>query len=326
MTSSIKIFFTSFIFGFILSPYFIKLLKKVCKNGQPIRLYGPESHLMTKKNTPTMGGIVILISSLLPILLWTQLTPEILLLVLITLFFALIGFIDDYLKLKANNHRGLSAKTKILIQFVVTLIGMSIFKLYFAEDFAKTFLVKGIMIDFGCLYVPFAAFVIVGSSNAVNITDGLDGLAATQVITSFVSLGLVAYITQANVNIILFCIAFVGAILSFLWFNAHPAKMFMGDVGSLSIGAALGLISVLIKREVFFAVIGIIFVIETLSVILQVLYFKYTKLKHGKGRRIFLMAPIHHHFEKKGWSENEIVMKFWIIAITCSIFTVAFLL
>ncbi|MDR2548277.1 MAG: phospho-N-acetylmuramoyl-pentapeptide-transferase [Rickettsiales bacterium] len=326
MTSSIKIFFTSFIFGFILSPYFIKLLKKVCKNGQPIRLCGPESHLMTKKNTPTMGGIVILISSLLPILLWTQLTPEILLLVFITLFFALIGFIDDYLKLKANNHRGLSAKTKILIQFVVTLIGMSIFKLYFTEDVAKTFLVKEITIDFGCLYVPFAAFVIVGSSNAVNITDGLDGLAATQVITSFVSLGLVAYITQANVNIILFCIAFVGAILSFLWFNTHPAKMFMGDVGSLSIGAALGLISVLIKREVLFAVIGIIFVIETLSVIIQVLYFKYTKFKYGKGRRIFLMAPIHHHFEKKGWSENEIVMKFWIIAITCSIFTVAFLL
>ncbi|MDG7055219.1 MAG: phospho-N-acetylmuramoyl-pentapeptide-transferase [Wolbachia endosymbiont of Menacanthus eurysternus] len=326
MTSSIKIFFTSFIFGFILSPYFIKLLKKVCKNGQPIRLCGPENHLMTKKNTPTMGGIVILISSLLPILLWTQLTPEILLLVLITLFFALIGFIDDYLKLKVNNHRGLSAKTKIFIQFVVTLIGMSIFKLYFAEDFAKTFLVKGITIDFGCLHVPFAAFVIVGSSNAVNITDGLDGLAATQVITSFVSLGLVAYITQANVNIILFCIAFAGAILSFLWFNTHPAKMFMGDVGSLSIGAALGLISVLIKREVLFAVIGIIFVIETLSVIIQVLYFKYTKLKHGKGRRIFLMAPIHHHFEKKGWSENEIVMKFWIIAITCSIFTVTFLL
>ncbi|NUX01437.1 phospho-N-acetylmuramoyl-pentapeptide-transferase [Wolbachia endosymbiont of Madathamugadia hiepei] len=326
MTSSIKIFFTSFIFGFVLSPYFIKLLKKVSKNGQPIRLCGPESHLMTKKNTPTMGGIVILISSLLPILLWTQLTPEILLLVFITLFFALIGFIDDYLKLKANNHRGLSAKIKILIQFVVTLIGMSIFKLYFAEDFAKTFLVKGITIDFGCLYVPFAAFVIVGSSNAVNITDGLDSLAATQVITSFVSLGLIAYITQANVNIILFCIAFAGAILSFLWFNTHLAKMFMGDVGSLSIGAALGLISVLIKREVLFAVIGIIFVIETLSVIIQVLYFKYTKFKYGKGRRIFLMAPIHHHFEKKGWSENEIVMKFWIIAITCSIFTVAFLL
>ncbi|MCA4774270.1 phospho-N-acetylmuramoyl-pentapeptide-transferase [Wolbachia endosymbiont of Mansonella perstans] len=326
MISSIKIFFTSFILGFILSPHFIKLLKKVCKNGQPIRLCGPESHLMTKKNTPTMGGIVILISSLLPILLWTQLTPEILLLVFITLFFALIGFIDDYLKLKANNHQGLSAKTKTLIQFVVTLIGMSIFKLYFAEDVAKTFLVKGITIDFGYLYVPFAAFVIVGSSNAVNITDGLDGLAATQVITSFASLGLVAYITQANVNITLFCIAFVGAILSFLWFNMHPAKIFMGDVGSLSIGAVLGLISVLIKREVLFAVIGIIFVIETLSVIIQVSYFKYTKFKYGKGRRIFLMVPIHHHFEKKGWSENEIVMKFWIIAITCSIFTVAFLL
>ncbi|WP_395463053.1 phospho-N-acetylmuramoyl-pentapeptide-transferase [Wolbachia endosymbiont of Cantharis cryptica] len=326
MNLSTKIFFTSFIFGFILSPYFIKLLKKISKDGQPIRSCGPESHLITKRNTPTMGGIVILTSSLLPILLWIQLTPEILLLVLITLFFALIGFIDDYLKLKANDHRGLNAKTKILIQFIVALVGMSIFKLHFAEGFTKTFLFKGIMINFGYLYVPFAAFVIVGSSNAVNLTDGLDGLAATQVITSFVSLGLVAYMTQADMSIILFCIAFIGAILSFLWFNTYPAKIFMGDVGSLSIGAALGLTSVLIKREVLFAVIGIIFVIEALSVIIQVLYFKYTKSRYGKGERVFLMTPIHHHFEKKGWSENEIVMKFWIIAIICSILTVAFLL
>ncbi|MDG7056387.1 MAG: phospho-N-acetylmuramoyl-pentapeptide-transferase [Wolbachia endosymbiont of Meromenopon meropis] len=324
--SSIKIFFTSFIFGFILFRFFIKLLKKICKNGQPIRSSGLESHLITKKNTPTMGGVVILIASLLPILVWTQLIPEILLLVLITLFYALIGFIDDYLKIKANNHRGLSAKTKILIEFVVTLISMYIFKLFFTENFEKTFLIKEVMIDFGYLYVPFVTFVIVGSSNAVNITDGLDGLAATQVITSFIFLGLIAYITKANANIILFCIALVGAILSFLWFNIHPAKMFMGDVGSLSIGAALGLISVLIRREILFAFIGIIFVIETLSVIIQVLYFKYTKFKHGSGKKIFLITPIHHHFERKGWSENKIVTKFCIISITCSIFTITFLL
>ncbi|MDM8335695.1 phospho-N-acetylmuramoyl-pentapeptide-transferase [Wolbachia pipientis] len=321
-----KIFFTSFIFGFILSPYFIKLLKKISKNGQPLRLCGPKSHLITKRNTPTMGGIVILISSLLPILLWAQLTPEILLLVFITLFFVLIGFIDDYLKLKANDHQGLGTKAKILIQFAFVLLGMFVFKLYFTEGFTKTFLFKGIMIDFSYLYVPFATFVIVGSANAVNLTDGIDGLAATQAITSFVSLGLVAYVTQADMSIILFCIAFIGAILSFLWFNTHPAKIFMGDVGSLSIGAALGLTSVLIKREVLFAVIGIIFVIETLSVIIQVLYFKYTKFRYGEGKRVFFMAPIHHHFEKKGWSENEIVVKSWIIAITCSIFTIAFLL
>ncbi|MGL9717220.1 MAG: phospho-N-acetylmuramoyl-pentapeptide-transferase [Wolbachia sp.] len=321
-----KIFFTSFIFGFILHPYFIRLLKKISKNGQPIRLCGPESHLITKKSTPTTGGIIILISALLPVLLWVQLTPEIVLLVFVTLFFALIGFIDDYLKLKANNHQGLNAKIKILIQFIVVLMCISIFKLYFAEGFTKTFLFKGIIIDFGYLYVPFAAFVIVGSANAVNLTDGLDGLAATQATTSFVSLGLIAYMTQADMNIILFCIAFVGAILSFSWFNTHPAKIFMGDVGSLLIGAALGLTSILIKREVLFAVVGTIFVMETLSVIIQVSYFKYTKFKYGKGRRIFLMTPIHHHFEKKGWSENEIVVKFWIIAIICSIFTIAFLL
>lgn len=151
-----------------------------------------------------MGGIVILISSLLPILLWTQLTPDILLLVVITLFFALIGFIDDYLKLKTNNHQGLSAKTKILIQFIVILVGISMFKLYFTEDFTKMFLFKGVIIDFGYLYVPFAAFVVVGSANAVNLADGLEGLAATQAITSFVALGLVSYLTQADMNIILF--------------------------------------------------------------------------------------------------------------------------
>ncbi|OWZ24928.1 phospho-N-acetylmuramoyl-pentapeptide-transferase [Wolbachia endosymbiont of Wuchereria bancrofti] len=321
-----KIFFTSFILGFVLSPYFIKFLKKISKNGQPIRLCSPESHLITKRNTPTMGGVIILTSSLLPILFWVQSTPEILLLVSITLSFALIGFIDDYLKLKANSYQGLSAKTKILIQFIVALVGMSVFKLCFTEDFTKTFLFKGIMIDFGYLYVPFAAFIVVGSSNAVNLTDGLDGLAATQIIASFVSLGLVAYMTQADISVILFCITFIGATLSFLWFNTHQAKIFMGDIGSLSIGAALGLTSVLIKREVLFAVIGVIFVIETLSVVIQVSYFKYTRFKHGKGKRIFLMTPIHHHFEEKGWSENEIVIKFLIITVICSVFTVAFLL
>ncbi len=321
-----KIFFNSFIFGFIFYPYFIKFLKKISKGGQPIRSCGPESHLITKRNTPTIGGIIILISTSLPVLLWTQLTPETLLLVFMIFFFALIGFIDDYLKLKAYTHQGLRAKTKIFIQFIVVLVIMFIFKPYLAEGSTKTFLFREITIDFGYLYVPFATFVIVGSANAVNLTDGLDGLAATQSITSFVSLGLIAHITQASMSIILFCIAFIGAILSFLWFNTHPAKIFMGDVGSLSIGAALGLISVLIKREVLFAIIGAIFVMETLSVIIQISYFKYTKFKYGKGKRIFLMTPIHHHFEKNGGLENEIVVKFWIIAITCSTFTVAFLL
>ncbi|WP_353288199.1 phospho-N-acetylmuramoyl-pentapeptide-transferase [Wolbachia endosymbiont (group B) of Gerris lacustris] len=326
MILATKTFFTSFIFGLILFPYFIKLLKKMSKDGQPIRSYGPESHLITKKNIPPMGGIIILTSALLPILFWSQLTPEISLLIFITLFFALLGFIDDCLKLKANHHQGLSAKTKILIQFAVALVCMSILKLQATEGFTKTSLFQEVVIDFGYLYIPFAAFVIVGSSNAVNLTDGLDGLAATQAITSFAFLGLIAYMTQADVNITLFCIAFIGAILSFLWFNTHPAKIFMGDVGSLSIGAVLGLTSVLIKKEMLFAIIGIIFVIETLSVITQVSYFKYTKLKYGEGRRIFLMSPIHHHFEKKGWSENTIVMKFWIISIVYSIFALTFLL
>ncbi|WP_168463848.1 phospho-N-acetylmuramoyl-pentapeptide-transferase [Wolbachia endosymbiont of Ctenocephalides felis wCfeT] len=316
-----KIFFTSFICGLTFFPYFIKLLRRINKDGQPIRSYGPESHLITKKNTPTMGGILVLISALLPILLWVQLTPEILLLIFITFFFALLGFVDDYLKLKANNYHGLSAKTKILVQFIVTLISIQMCS---AES--STNLLREVMIDLGYLYVPFVAFVIVGSANAVNLTDGLDGLAATQAITSFAALGLIAYITQADMNIILFCVAFIGAILSFLWFNRNPARIFMGDVGSLSIGAALGLISVLIKREVLFAFIGTIFVVETLSVIIQVSYFKYTKFKYGDGRRVFLMTPIHHHFEKKGWSENMIVAKFWIVSIICAVLTITFLL
>ncbi|WCR53324.1 MAG: Phospho-N-acetylmuramoyl-pentapeptide-transferase [Wolbachia endosymbiont of Ctenocephalides orientis wCori] len=326
MNLAIKIFLISFASGFVIFPYFIKFLNKINKNGQPIRLDITKIHFMTKKNTPTMGGVIILISSLFPILLLAQLTPEILLLIFTTISFALLGFIDDYLKLKANNHFGLNAKIKILIQFIITLISVFMLKGYYVENFGKTYLFKEIIINFGYFYIPFAAFVIVGSSNAVNITDGLDGLAATQMITSLSALGLIAYITEANINIILFCASFIGAILSFLWFNKHPAKIFMGDVGSLSIGSALGLISILIKREMLLALIGVIFVIETLSVIIQVSYFKYTKFKYGKGERIFLMSPIHHHFEKKGWSENTIVMRFWIISIISSVSAITFLL
>lgn len=326
MNLAIKISLTSFAFGFILFPYFIKLLREISKSGQPIRSNIPESHLMTKKNTPTMGGIVILISSLFPILFLAQLTTEILLLVFTTISFALLGFVDDYFKLKANNHFGLSAKIRIFIQFIIALVSVFILKDHYAEDFSSTYLFKEVIINLGYFYIPFAAFVIVGSSNAVNLTDGLDGLAAMQAITAFFALGLTAYLTEANINIVLFCASFIGAILSFLWFNTHPAKIFMGDVGSLSIGSALGLISVLLKREILFAIIGAIFVIETLSVIVQVSYFKYTKFKYGEGKRIFLMTPIHHHFEKKGWSENTIVIKFLIISIICSVSAIAFLL
>lgn len=317
----IKIFLASVILGFVIFPNFITLLKKINKNGQPIRSCGPKSHLITKRNTPTMGGLVILISALIPVLMWIQLTPEILVLIFTTLFFSFIGLIDDYLKLKEKSHRGLSAKTKILVQFIAAVVSVLILKTCSNEDFTKIYIYDKTIINIGYLYIPFAAFVIVGTSNAVNLTDGLDGLAATQGIISFASLGLATYLIQADTNVILFCIAFIGAILSFLWFNSHPAKIFMGDVGSLGIGAALSLVSILIKREILFAVIGGIFVIETLSVIIQVSYFKCTK-----GKRIFLMSPIHHHFEKKGWSENTIVVRFWIIAIFCSILSITFLL
>ncbi|MCV3769581.1 MAG: phospho-N-acetylmuramoyl-pentapeptide-transferase, partial [Wolbachia pipientis] len=244
MNLPIKIFFNSLILGFIFHPCFIKFLKKIGKDKQPVRLFGPKKHLITKKNTPTTGGITILISASLPILLWGRLTLETILLIFTTLSFALVGFIDDYLKLKVYNPQGLNAKIKILTQFIVAITVMLTSKQYFSEGFTKTFLVRGIIIDFGYLYIPFTTFIIVGSANAVNLTDGLDGLAVTQAITSFAFLGLISYLTQSNINITLFCIAFIGALLSFLWFNTYPAKIFMGDVGSLSIGAALGLTSV----------------------------------------------------------------------------------
>ncbi|MBV0899272.1 MAG: phospho-N-acetylmuramoyl-pentapeptide-transferase [Wolbachia endosymbiont of Fragariocoptes setiger] len=314
----IKIFLTSLILGFILYPYFIRLMKRINQDGQPIRLVGPAHHIATKKNVPTMGGIVILFSAIASILLWMELTTKIVLFIFTILSFTVLGFVDDYLKLKTKNHRGLSAKIKILIQITIAVTSMLLLN---SDHFSKICLFRSQYIDIGYFYLPFTVFVIVGAANAVNLTDGLDGLAATQAITSFISLSIVAYLIVEDNDVIFFSIAFIGAILSFLWFNAHPAKIFMGDVGSLGIGTALGLISILIKREILFSIIGIIFVIETLSVIIQISYFKYTK-----GKRIFLMSPIHHHFEEKGWSETTIVTRFWIISIISSIFSIIFLL
>ncbi|WP_333023105.1 phospho-N-acetylmuramoyl-pentapeptide-transferase [Wolbachia endosymbiont of Pentidionis agamae] len=314
-----KVFFTSFFLSVLIFPYFIKFLKKINKKGHPIRSSMLESHTIGKKNTPTLGGIVILISSFFSLILWSQLKSEIFILITITIFFALMGLIDDYLKIKADNYKGLSMEVKILVQFIVIVCILKI-----CPANSKILIFRNVFVDLGILYIPFAAFIIVGAANAVNITDGLDGLAATQAITAFLSLGFIAYFSGAGADIILFCTAFIGAILSFFWFNTHPAKIFMGDVGSLSIGAALGSISILVKRELVLALIGIIFVIETLSVIIQVSYFRYAQFKYGEKRKVFLMAPIHHHLERKGWSENTIVMRFWIISILCSAFTLLF--
>ncbi len=319
MGTIITVFFISLIDGFIFFPYFIKLMKAISKDGQPIRSFCLQEHCI-KKGTPTMGGIVILGSVLCSMLLCINLTIEILLFLLTVISFAVTGFLDDYIKLKVKNYYGLSGKVKIIIQFFIAIISVLMLKLYSSNDFTYIHLLKGLKVDLGYLYIPFSAFIIVGAANAVNITDGLDSLAATQAITSFSFLLLSAYLTQADINVILVCTAFIGAILSFLWFNAYPAKIFMGDTGSLSIGAALGFISILIKREIFFAVVGGIFVVETLSVIIQAIYFRCTK-----GQRIFLISPIHHHFEKKNWSESTIVMRFWIISIILSILAIVFL-
>ncbi|OEY86614.1 phospho-N-acetylmuramoyl-pentapeptide-transferase [Wolbachia pipientis] len=317
----VAIFLISLITSFIFLPYFIKLMTIINVDGQPIRSFCLQDHFITKKGTPTMGGIIILASVLCSILFYVALNIKVLLLLFIITSFAVIGFLDDYYKLTVKSYHGLSGKVKILIQFFVAAVSVLILKSYSESNFTHVYLLNGFTIDLSYLYIPFAAFIIVGAANAVNLTDGLDSLAATQSITSFASLGLSAYLVQADVNIILSCIAFIGAILSFLWFNAHPAKIFMGDVGSLSIGAALGFISILIKREILLAMIGGIFVMETLSVIIQFIYFRYTK-----GKRIFLMSPIHHHFEKKGWSETTIVIRFWVIAVVLSVLAIAFFL
>ncbi len=314
MGTIITALLVSFGTGFIFFPYFIKLMKAIDEDGQPIRALCLANHLI-KKGTPTLGGIVILVSVLCSMLLCVKLTIEILLFLFTIISFAITGFVDDYLKLKVKNYYGLSGKIRITIQFCIAMISVWLLKLYSSSDFTQVYLFNNLKVELGYLYIPFAAFVIVGAANAVNLTDGLDSLAATQAITSFSFLLFSAYLMQADINVILVCAAFIGAILSFLWFNAYPAKIFMGDIGSLSIGAALGLISILIKREIFFAVVGGIFVMETLSVIIQVIYFRCTK-----GKRIFLMSPIHHHFEKKGWSESTIVIRFWIISIILSTF------
>ncbi|WP_010297686.1 phospho-N-acetylmuramoyl-pentapeptide-transferase [Candidatus Odyssella thessalonicensis] len=317
---------TALIISFIFGSPFIRWLKSVQKNGQPIREDGPETHLLTKKGTPTMGGVLILISITLTTLLWGNLTNLYLWVVLsITLGFGLIGAYDDYLKLTKQSSKGLSGKNKLLLQGLMTLAATYLIinqsKPEFATSLAFPFF-KDYLLDLGLFFYVFSFFVIVGASNAVNLTDGLDGLAIVPVVLVCSCFALISYLVGNSVfanylqihhvpdvgELSIFCGSVIGAGLGFLWYNAPPAKVFMGDTGSLAAGGALGTISVITKHEIVLAIIGGLFVIEAISVILQVGYYKLTK------RRIFLMAPIHHHFEKKGWAEATIVIRFWIIA------------
>ncbi len=317
---------TALIISFVLGPRIIAWLRRVQKEGQPIREDGPESHLVAKAGTPTMGGVLILLAISISTLLWADLTNGyVWTILIITVGFGLIGFTDDYLKLTHRSSKGLSGRIKLLAQILISLAAtlwiMDISPDSMSQHLAVPFL-KDLLLNLGWLFVGVAIFVMVGASNAVNLTDGLDGLAIVPVMIAAACFGFIAYLVGNAVfanylqihfvpgtgELAVFCASLVGASLGFLWFNAPPAMVFMGDTGSLSCGGALGGIAVITKHELVLAIIGGVFVLETVSVIVQVASFKLT------GKRVFRMAPLHHHFEKKGWHEPTIVIRFWIIA------------
>ena len=339
---------TALIFSFLIGPKIIRTL--VSHNfSETIRKNGPESH-QTKKGTPTMGGIIIILSIILPTILWAKLDNLFIITILVsTIWMAIIGYIDDYLKIK-NYKKGLIARYKLLGQFI---LGVFIYYMIFnsninyyivnldntLQNIPKSsisipFIANGFF-DLNIFYIPLILIIITATSNAVNLTDGLDGLATGLTAISTLVFGAIAYasgrIDFSNyLNIIyipqigelfIFSLSLIGACIGFLWFNAHPAKIFMGDVGSLSLGSALGTLAILLKKEILLIIIGGIFVIESVSVIIQVLYFKYTKIKTGTGKRFFKMAPLHHHLELSGWPETHVVIRLWIIGVILALFS-----
>lgn len=316
---------TSLIITLCGGPSIIRWLKSKQGEGQPIREIGPD-HLV-KKGTPTMGGLMILLAFIVSSMLWMRLdNPYAWIVIFVTLGFGAVGFLDDYLKLTKRSHKGVSGKFKLialgLISFIAAYAVTQITPAPLATGLAFPF-IKNYLFPMGYFYIPFAMLVMVGTSNAVNLTDGLDGLAIVPVMIALACFGLITYLVSNAVfaeylqlefvkgsgEIAVLCGALIGAGLGFLWYNAPPAMVFMGDTGSLSMGGALGAMSIISKHEIVLAIIGGLFVLETVSVIVQVTSFKLT------GKRVFRMAPLHHHFEQKGWSEPTIVIRFWIIAI-----------
>lgn len=323
---------TAFLLMLIFGPWFIRKLKQY-QIGQVVRDDGPETHL-AKQGVPTMGGVLILTAITLSTLIWARLdNPLVWLLLFVVLFFGVIGGIDDFRKIRKMTSAGLSARGKLLLQiFGASVVGLFVLLHPGYDGLLSVPFLKNIHPDLSWFYVVFAVLVIVGSSNAVNLTDGLDGLAAGPTVISAAVYLVFSYLAghviladylqipyvQGAGELAVFCGAMVGACLGFLWFNAYPAQIFMGDVGSLALGGALGSVAIIIKQEILLAIVGGIFVMEALSVILQVGYFK---LSHGK--RIFLMAPFHHHFEKKGWHEPKVVVRFWIVSVILGLFAIA---
>lgn len=319
-------FITALIFGFIFGRPLIDLLRRKQGKGQPIRDDGPQTHFV-KAGTPTMGGLLILSALMVSTLVWARLdSPYVWIVMLVTVAFGLIGFADDYAKVTKQNTKGVSGRVRMLLGLLIAALASYAAAQFHPAELTGQLalpLLKNALINLGIFFVPFGMIVIVGAANAVNLTDGLDGLAIMPVIIAAATLGIIAYVvghatfsTYLGVHfvpgtgeLLVFTSALIGGGLGFLWYNAPPAAVFMGDTGSLALGGALGAIAVCTKHEIVLAIVGGLFVVEALSVIIQVVYFKRT------GRRVFLMAPIHHHFEKKGWAEPQIVIRFWIISL-----------
>jgi len=327
-------FMTALIFGFIFGKPLINVLRRSQGKGQPIRDDGPEGHV-AKAGTPTMGGLLILSALLTATLLWARLdNPYVLMVLFVTLAFGLIGFADDYAKVSKQNTKGVPGRVRLLLGFVIAGIAAYWAAIYHPDELQFRLalpVLKDTLLNLGWLFLPFAMFVIVGAANAVNLTDGLDGLAIMPVMIAAGTLGVIAYAVgrvdfteyldvhyvPCTGEILIFTAGLFGGGLGFLWYNAPPAAVFMGDTGSLALGGALGAIAVATKHEIVLGVVGGLFVVEALSVIIQVLSFKRT------GKRVFLMAPIHHHYEKKGWAEPTIVIRFWIISLILAIIGLA---
>jgi phospho-N-acetylmuramoyl-pentapeptide-transferase len=322
--------FTALIFVFLFGPGLIQLLRLKQGKGQPIRSDGPESH-QAKKGTPTMGGLMILSGLLVATLLWANLrSPYVWILLFVMLGFGAIGFYDDYLKVTKQTHAGFSSRARLALEFVIAGLAVTAVMFITREPLGTSVFfpfIKDLSINIGYLMTLFGALVIVGSGNAVNLTDGLDGLAIVPVMIAAGTFGVIAYLSGNAVfagylqithvpgtgEIVVIIGALIGAGLGFLWFNAPPAHIFMGDTGSLALGGLVGTIAVAVKHEIVLLVVGGLFVLEAVSVIVQVVSFKLT------GKRVFRMAPIHHHFEKKGWSEPQVVVRFWIIAFVLAL-------
>jgi phospho-N-acetylmuramoyl-pentapeptide-transferase len=326
---------TALLFVFLFGPSIIRSLRIRQGKGQPIRSDGPERHLLQKQGTPTMGGLMILSGVAVATLLWGNLqNPYVWVVVIVTLVYGAVGLYDDYLKVTRQSVEGSGGRVRLLIEGVVALVATWVIVTVGSPPLSTALAIpffKNVLFDLGWLFIPFGAFIIVGAGNAVNLTDGLDGLAIVPVMIAAATFGFIAYFVgnalfsdylqihfvQGTGELAVICGALVGAGLGFLWFNAPPAQIFMGDTGSLSLGGALGTIAVATKHELVLAIVGGLFVLEAVSVIVQVASFRLF------GKRVFRMAPLHHHYEQKGWAESTVVIRFWIIAVVLALLGLA---